>query len=264
MGEAWSKSIPIRVVSRLDVKNGRLVKGIQLEGLRDVGDPVLAATEYYLAGLDELVIVDVGASLYGGTPLPELVRHISEQVRIPVTVGGGVRDVKAARTLLGAGADRIALNSAAVTRPSLIKELAEEIGTQAVVLSVHAKERKHGSWECLTESGRQLTGVHVTDWIQDATDLGAGEVFLTSVDRDGTKRGFDTSLVRAVREVASVPVIASGGFNDAGSVVQLLTEADCDGFAVSSRLHFGECELRDLKETLARAGIVVRQVPDAS
>ena len=226
-----------RVIPVLHVKGPNLVKGIHLEGLRVLGKPEAFARHYYEQGADELIFLDIVASLYGRNNLEEIVRRVADQVFIPLTVGGGVRSVEDAQRLLRSGADKVAVNTAAVRRPALLRELAEAVGSQAVVVYVEAKERG-GWWECLTDNARERSGQGVLEWIQEAVSLGAGEVLLCSVDRDGTGLGYDLELTRRVSDAVTVPVVALGGAGNPEHCVQVLKEGKADAVAAASLFHY--------------------------
>ena len=202
--------MPTRLIPRLDVKGKNLIKGIHLEGLRVIGDPQAFARKYYEDGADELLYVDVVASLYGRNSLHDIVRRTAQDVFVPLTVTGGLRSVDDVREMLRAGADKVGINTAATKRPELIREVARKFGSQCMVLSIEAKRTSAGKWEAFTDNGREPTGLDVVEWAQRGVELGAGEILLTSVDQEGTRDGFDTDLIAAVASVVPVPVIASG------------------------------------------------------
>ena len=208
----------IRIIARLDIKGSNLIKGIHLEGLRVIGDPRVYARKYYQEGVDELVYMDVVASLYGRNNLHDIVRHAAHDVFVPLTVGGGLRSVDDVRDILRAGADKVAINTAAVKRPELIRDVSTVFGSQCMVLSIEAKRQSDGRWHVYTDNGREKTGIDVIEWAIRGVELGAGEILLTSVDREGTRKGFDIELARAVSDAVPVPVIASGGM---GSIEQI-------------------------------------------
>ena len=255
---------PKRVIARLDIKAPNLVKGIHLEGLRVMGSPEEFAARYYAQGADELLYIDIVASLYERNSLLPLVERTAAEIFVPLTVGGGIRSVDDIRRLLRAGADKVAVNTAAIRRPELIREASRLFGSQCVVLSVEAKRLSGGGWEAYTDNGRERTGLDAIDWIRRAVDLGAGEVLVTSVDREGTRRGFDLELVAAVGPHVPVPVIACGG---AGSVADIRDcfAAGADAVAVASLLHYGTETMPSLKAKLRAAGVEVRapHVPTA-
>lgn len=246
-----------RLVARLDVKGENLIKGINLEGLRIVGKPGEFAQYYYESGIDELLYIDSVASLYGRNNLHEVVAKAAEKVFIPITVGGGVRSVDDARQLVLAGADKIAINTAAVHRPELLTEVAEVYGSQAVVLSVQAVRQTAEQWEVFVENGRESTGLDVISWIRKAIDLGAGEILLTSVDQEGTQKGMDLALIKAVTEFSNVPVIASGGVGSPNDFCDALQQ-DCDAVAVASQLHYKSASVAQFKQCAKQAGYAIR------
>jgi cyclase len=252
-------STPVRIIPKLEVKGPHLIKGIHLEGLRVVGKPEEAALRYYADGADELIYVDIVASLYQRDNLLDVVRRTAEQVFIPLTVGGGVRCIEDVRTLLRVGADKVAINTAAVTRPEMITEAAEAFGSQCIVVSIEAVRREPGVWEPHTDSGRTPTGLDAVEWAVRAAELGAGEILLTSIDQDGTCRGFDLDLVRAVTSSVPIPVIASGGAGNSDHVAAAIESAGADAIAVANILHFNKVTLGRLKDDLRRHGIAVRE-----
>lgn len=247
-----------RLIARLDIKAPQgLVKGIHLEGFRVVGDPAERALAYYDAGIDELVYMDAVASLYGRNSLVDLVSATAQRIFVPLTVGGGVRSTDDVYRLLRAGADKVAINTAAVRRPELLGEAAKTFGAQCIVLSVEAKRRPGGGWEAYTDNGREKTGLDALEWMRRACDLGAGEVLLTSVDREGTKRGFDLELVRAASSSVGVPVIASGGAGSVGDVAAAFA-GGADAVAVAHMLHYKMETVASLKAGLRERGLEVR------
>ena len=253
----------IRLIARLDIKGPNLIKGIHLEGLRVIGSPNEHALRYYLQGADELIYMDCVASLYGRNNLREIVTAAAHDVFIPMTVGGGVRSVDDVRDLLRCGADKVALNTAAVARPQLISEIAERFGSQCVVLSVEAKQIARGHWEVYTDNGRERTGLDAIEWVKRGVALGAGEVLLTSVDREGTRRGFDVPLVRAVTAEVSVPVIASGGMGKVADLVAVVHDAEADAVAMADILHYQRSTIGDIRGAARAAGIAMRSYEPA-
>jgi imidazoleglycerol phosphate synthase cyclase subunit len=245
-----------RIVPCLDVRDGRVVKGVRFQGLRDAGDPAERAAEYERQGADELVVLDVTASPETREASADTVRRVREVLAIPLTVGGGVGDVEHARTLLCAGADKVSVNTAAVARPGLVAELAEEFGTQCVVVAVDAR-RDAGGWETLVLSGRESAGVDAVEWSRRATELGAGEILLTSWDRDGTRSGCDLELLRAVTGAVPVPVIASGGVGTDDHAEEAFA-AGAAAVLAASIFHYGDDTVRRLKTSLAERGVAVR------
>ncbi len=252
-------SVAVRVIPCLDVDAGRVVKGVNFAALRDAGDPVEMARVYDAEGADELVFLDVTASSGDRETTYDVVRRTAEQVFIPLTVGGGVRSVHDVDRLLRAGADKVSLNTAAVTRPELLREAGERFGAQCIVISLDARRAAEApsGFEVTTHGGRRGTGMDAVEWAAQAEALGAGEVLLNSIDADGTREGYDLELVRAVRAAVGVPVIASGGAGAAGDFVPAV-EAGADAVLAASVFHFGELRIADVKSALARAGVPVR------
>jgi len=249
----------IRVIARLDIKGPNLIKGIHLEGLRVVGKPNDYAIRYYNQGIDELVFMDSVASLYGRNHLGGILKAAAENIFVPITVGGGVRSVEDALDLLHCGADKIAVNTAAVDNPSLITQISTALGSQAMVISIEAKRAEGDTWEVFTDNGREATGIDVIDWAVEAVTLGAGEILLTSVDREGTRRGFDVELVKAVTDRVTVPVIASGGMGGPQDLVRVVTEANADAVAMADILHFNRSNLAEIRKVAKSAGLKVRE-----
>lgn len=253
-----------RLIARLDIKGPNLIKGVHLEGLRKIGDPQEHATRYYEDGADELIYMDVVASLYGRNSLDDVVRRATEHIFVPIAVGGGVRSVADADRLLRAGADKVAINTAALSHPDLISELARQFGSQCVVLSVEAKRRRSGGWEAYTDNGREHTGRDVVDWVTQAEDLGVGEILLTSVDMEGTRRGFDVELVRAVTDKVNIPVIASGGLGTTDHVVDVVQNGFADAVATADAIHYKRTTLGDMRADLIAKGLPLRDVTGLS
>ncbi|HJA02915.1 MAG TPA: imidazole glycerol phosphate synthase subunit HisF [Candidatus Gallimonas gallistercoris] len=247
-----------RLIPCLDLKDGRVVKGVNFVHLVDAGDPVETAKLYNAFGADELVFLDITASYRGNTPMWEIISRASEQVFLPLTVGGGIRTTEDFRRMLSCGADKIAVNSAAIKDPTLITEAALKFGRQCVVLAVDAKRNEQGRWDVYLNGGRVKTDLDAIEWIQKAERLGAGEVLLTSMDRDGTKEGYDLELTRAAAEAVNIPVIASGGAGKMSHFYDVLTEGKADAALAASLFHFGIINMRDLKSYLAERGIAVR------
>jgi cyclase len=252
--------VSIRLIARLDVKGPNLIKGVHLEGLRVVGDPNVFARRYYDAGIDELIYMDVVASLYGRNNLTDIVRRTAEDVFVPLTVGGGVRSVEDVELLLRSGADKVAVNTAAVARPELIREIAGRFGSQCMVLSIEAKQ-DGPRWEAYTDNGREHTGLDAVEWASRGAELGAGEILLTSVDREGTRSGFDLELVHAVATAVDIPVIASGGMGTIEHVVDVVERGAADAVAIADALHYDRVDLGDIRRALLDRGISVRRAP---
>ena len=252
----------IRLIGRLDIKGPNLIKGIQLEGLRVIGDPNQFALSYYRQGIDELLYIDAVASLYGRNSLLEVVECTTHDIFVPVTVGGGIRSIDDIHHLLRAGADKVAINTAAIARPNLIAEAAAAFGSQCIVVSIAAKRRPEGGWEAYVEGGRERTGVEAVSWAEEAVRLGAGELLITSVDREGGQRGYDVDLVRAIAEHSPVPVIASGGAGNADHLIDVIRSGKADAVAVATVLHFGKSTVVELKRALSEQDIPVRDAAE--
>ncbi len=252
----------VRVIPCLDVNGGRVVKGVNFVGLRDAGDPVELASRYDGEGADEVVFLDITASVEERSTMLDVVRRTAETVFIPLTVGGGVRSVEDARALFRAGADKVSVMSAAVYRPELVNELALEFGTQAVVIAVDARRWSDGrdGYELFTRGGRTPTGIDAVEWAREAAERGAGEILLTSMDRDGTRDGFELTLTRAVVDAVTVPVVASGGVGSLDHLVAGALEGGADAVLAASIFHFGELTIGEAKAHLAAAGVAVRPV----
>ncbi len=248
-----------RVIPCLDVTDGRVVKGTNFIDLRDAGDPVELAARYDLEGADELVFLDITASSDNRDTTIEMVRRVADEVYIPFTVGGGIRTLEDARRMLRAGADKVSVNTAAVERPELISEIAGEFGAQCVVCAIDAK-RSADSWEVFLHGGRTPTGIDAIEWAQEAVRRGAGEILLTSMDRDGTREGFDLDLTQAIVDAVTVPVIASGGVGSIEHLVEGVTVGRADAVLAASIFHFREHTVADAKAEMSAAGIHVRPV----
>lgn len=248
----------IRLIPRLDVKGTKLIKGINLEGLRVLGDPQVFARRYYEQGADELLYVDVVASLYGRNSLHDIVRNTARDLFVPLTVTGGIRSVDDVREMLRSGADKVGINTAALKRPELIREVARKFGSQCMVLSIEAKAIGPGRWEAYTDNGRERTGFDVVEWAQRGAELGAGEILLTSVDREGTRHGFDIALVSAVACAVPIPVIASGGMGKPHDLVDVIRQGHADAVAMADILHYGRATLADIKSVAHDANLITR------
>jgi cyclase len=248
----------VRLIARLDIKGPNLIKGVHLEGLRVIGSPHEHALRYYQQGADELVYMDVVASLYGRNNLGDIVRSAARDVFVPMTVGGGIRSVDDVKELLRCGADKVAVNTAAVARPELITDIARRFGSQCMVLSVEAKQTGPDTWEVYTDNGRERTGLDVVAWVRRGVELGAGEVLVTSVDREGTRKGFDVRLVSAITREVSVPIIASGGMGSTDDLVDVVRSGGADAVAMADMLHYGRATIGDIRAAALAAGLDVR------
>ena len=250
-----------RIIPCLDIKDGRVVKGINFLSLRDAGDPVEVAAAYSMSGADEVVFLDITATHEGRATAAELAARVAEQLSIPFTVGGGVRSAEDFRAILLAGADKISINSAAIDRPELIAEAAEKFGSQCVVVAIDARRRADGSgWDVYKHGGRLNTGLDALEWAARAEKLGAGEILLTSMDRDGTKAGYDLELTAAVSGNAGIPVIASGGAGSMEHFADAFLEGKADAVLAASLFHYHEVDIPELKRYLAGRGVPVRPV----
>ena len=249
-----------RIIARLDLKNHNVIKGIQMDGLRVMGPVQELATKYYLDGADELIMMDIVASLYGREAMAEIIRDFTKECFVPITVGGGIRTLEDADLLFRAGADKVAVNTGALANPQLITEIAEKYGSQAVVVHVDAKSNPSGGWDAYTESGRNFSGLGVVEWISQAIGHGAGEVLVTSVDQDGTRKGLDRALLGSLTGVISVPLVLSGGARDATDVAQVLGLNEVDGVAVGATLHYGTTTVNEIRENCRGLGVDVREL----
>lgn len=249
-----------RIIPCLDLKDGRVVKGVNFVSLTDAGDPVETAKLYNAFGADEIVFLDITASYRGDSPMWDVIARASEQVFLPLTVGGGMRTTEDFRRMLACGADKIAVNSAAIRNPDLITDAAMKFGRQCVVLAVDAKRGENGRYDVYLNGGRVNTGLDAITWIRVAERLGAGEVLLTSMDKDGTKSGYDLELTRQAAEAVNIPVIASGGAGKKEDFADVLTAGKADAALAASLFHFAELDMRELKNYLAERGIPVRKV----
>jgi cyclase len=248
----------VRLIARLDIKGPNLIKGVHLEGLKVIGSPNEYALKYYEQGADELIYMDSVASLYGRNHLGEIIKDAAKEIFIPMTVGGGIRSVEDATEILRSGADKVAINTAAVANPALITQLAEKFGSQCVVLSIEAKNNSNGHWEVLTENGRERSGLDVVEWAIQGCSNGAGEILLTSVDMEGTKKGFDNELLKAVSSQVEIPVIASGGMGKLSDAVDAIEKGEANAVAMADILHYGKATFSEVREELKVNGILVR------
>ncbi|MCB1176972.1 MAG: imidazole glycerol phosphate synthase subunit HisF, partial [Leptospiraceae bacterium] len=232
----------IRIIPRLDIKGPNVVKGIHMEGLRVVGRPELFANQYYLQGADEIIYIDTVASLYQRNNLEDIISRAADQIFLPLTVGGGIRSKENAKKILRAGADKVAINTALFENPELISECANAFGSSCVVVSIQAKKNPDGRYECMKDNARERTGFDVIEWVEKVEKLGAGEIMITSIDRDGTGKGYDNELLKEVSNSTSIPVIASGGAGNYNHVIEVLNESEVDAVAIASVLHFNMLE----------------------
>lgn len=247
----------IRLIARLDIKLQHLIKGVQMEGWRKMGNPAERAKLYYAQGADELLYMDVVASLYERNNLSDIVREVAQEAFVPITVGGGIGDLKSAKQLLDVGADKVAVNTAATKTPEIIREISDTYGSQAMVVSIEAKSQPQGGWEAMTDNGRNHTGRDVVRWAVEAAELGAGEILITSIDRDGTMKGMDVNLIRAVASEVDIPVIASGGVASSAHVSQAV-EAGATAVSLAKALHTDHLSLAGLRDELSQTGMPVR------
>lgn len=247
----------VRLIARLDIKGENLIKGVHLEGLRVIGDPQMYARRYYEQGADELIYMDIVASLYGRSNLVDIVRRAARDIFVPLTVGGGIRSIEDVTSLLRSGADKVAINTAAVNRPELITEVAQKFGSQCMVLSIEAKRQGDNRWEVYTDCGRERSGLDVLDWAKRGIELGAGEVLLTSIDQEGTRNGFDLDLLEAINKFAKVPVIISGGYGEAQHLRAAIDFA-ADAVAFADALHYERTNLAELRKIAAEMDVKVR------
>ncbi len=249
----------VRIISRLDVKAPNLIKGIHLEGFRVMGDPYEFAKQYYHAGADELLYMDIVASLYNRNNLTELVKRTANDIFIPFSVGGGIRSVSDVTELLRAGADKVAINTAATKRPELITEVAKRFGSQCMILSIEAKRIGGHKWEAFTDNGREHTGLDVVEWALKGQSLGAGEILLTSIDQEGTRKGFDLELVQAVSHAVSIPVIASGGMGTLNHFSEVVKIGKADAVAIADLFHYQRATVQEVRDFAAKESIEVRE-----
>ena len=250
----------IRIIPRLDIKGANLIKGIRLEGLRVIGDPQEHALRYAAQGADELLYIDIVASLYGRNNLSDIIQRAADKVFIPITVGGGIRSVEDAKHILRSGADKVAINTAAIARPGLISDVARKFGSQAMVLSIEAISQGPGKWEAFTDNGRERTGKDVIEWVKQGVELGAGEILITSVDREGTRKGYDIDLIRQVSAAVSVPVIASGGMGTVEHMLAAARDGHADAVAMADVLHYNRMSIDQIRQAALDAGVPVRRL----
>lgn len=248
----------VRLIGRLDIKGKNLIKGVQLEGLRVMGSPSDFGLSYYQQGIDELIYMDCVASLYGRNQLSEIISNAAKDIFVPITVGGGIRSCEDVTSIMRAGADKVAINTAAIKDNGLISEIAEMFGSQCMVLSIEAKRIGNDAWEVYTDNGRERTGINVIDWAKKGERLGAGELLVTSVDNEGTRKGFDVELIHAVTKAVSIPVIASGGMGKPSDIIPLYANAKPDAFAVADILHYKRASVQELRLVAISENLGVR------
>ncbi|MFZ5561500.1 MAG: imidazole glycerol phosphate synthase subunit HisF [Pseudomonadota bacterium] len=252
-------SLAKRIIPCLDVDQGRVVKGVKFLDIRDAGDPVEIARRYDLAGADEIIFLDITASHEGRDTTVRTVERLAAEVFVPLTVGGGIREIRDIRTMLNAGADKVSINSAAVLRPEFVQEAADKFGAQCIVIAIDAKRVAEGRWEIFTHGGRKATGLDAVEWARRMTGYGAGEVLLTSMDADGTQAGYDLGLVRAISDAVAVPVIASGGVGNLQHLADGILQGHADAVLAASIFHFGAHTIPEAKRYLAARGIEMRR-----
>jgi len=245
----------VRLIARLDIKGPNLIKGIRLEGLRVMGDPQEFARRYYEQGADELIYMDIVASLYGRNSLNDIVQRAARDIFVPLTVGGGIRSVDDVRAMLRAGADKVAINTAAVASPELVRKVARTFGSQCMVLSIEAKAQGPDRWEVFTDNGRERTGLDVVEWARRGVELGAGEILVTSVDQEGTGKGFDVRLSKAISSQVPVPVIVSGGMGNTDHAVEVARDGMADAIAMAHVLHYNHATVNGVRAALHEAGV---------
>ncbi|MFA7682189.1 MAG: imidazole glycerol phosphate synthase cyclase subunit [Candidatus Peribacteraceae bacterium] len=248
----------IRIIPRLDIKGPNIVKGIHMEGLKVIGNPPEIARRYYDAGADELLYMDIVASLYGRGINVELVKSVAREIFIPLTVGGGIQSIHDINNVLHAGADKVAINTFAVGHPEMLQDAVRQFGSQCIVLSIEAKKSPAGTWEVYTDGGREHTGLDVVEWAKKGLSFGIGEILITSVDNDGTRKGYDNELIQALELISPVPVIACGGAGSMDSVKSVLQQNAIDGIAMATALHYADYSIHDLKKYLYDANFPIR------
>ena len=248
----------VRIISRLDIKGSNVVKPVQTEALRVIGDPKTLAEKYYAAGIDEIFYLDIVASLYQRTVDFAMLKDVVRDIFVPVTVGGRIRSIEDIQAILASGGDKVAINTYAIENPHFLSHAVREFGSQCIVLSIEAKKIADGKWEAYTEGGRQKTGVDVVEWAKKGIDLGVGEILLTSIDHEGTRKGFDLPLIQAITAFSPVPIVAHGGAKDPQSVCSAIEEGKADAVSASSIFHYDECSVQSIKDYLTTNQIPVR------
>ena len=253
----------IRLIARLDIKGPNLIKGIHLEGLRIIGSPNEYALRYYLQGADELIYMDCVASLYGRNHLSDIIKKAAKDIFIPITVGGGIRSIDDATDILRMGADKVAVNTAAIANAQLISDISKRFGSQCMVLSIEAMQVGPARWEAYTDNGRERTGLDVVEWVKRGVKMGAGEILLTSIDREGTRKGFDVALIKAISTEVSVPIIASGGMGKPEDLLDVVINGGADAVAMADILHYKRAQIFNIRAIAKAAGIDVRHYEHA-
>lgn len=249
----------IRLIARLDIKGPHLIKSINLEGIRKIGDPNEHALRYYNQGVDEIIYMDMVASLYGRNNLYDIVEKTTKDIFVPITVGGGIASVKHAETVLHNGADKVAINTAATKKPALISDIANRFGAQCMVLSIETKKQPDGTWEAYVDCGRERSGLNAIEWAKQGVELGAGEILLTSIDQEGTRQGFDLDLIKQISEAVPVPVIASGGFGALEHLDEVIFEGKADAVAFADALHYDRIPFPDIRRHALEKGHPIRK-----
>ncbi len=250
----------IRIIARLDIKNEYVIKGIHLEGLRKVGNPNELAKKYYENGIDEIIFMDAVAAYYDRNSLSDIIQKACEEVFVPITVGGGIRNLNDIKKALNSGADKVAINTKAIQDSNFIKEASEIFGSQCIVSSIVAKKIGDNKWEAYVDNAREPTGKDVIEWAKEVEKLGAGEIMLTSIDKEGTKKGFDIELNKAVSEAVAIPIISSGGMKNSDNAIELLKNSNVDAIATASTLHYDLEDIKSIKEKLVHNNIEVRKI----
>ena len=248
---------PIRIISRLDIKSNKVVKGINLEGVRQVGEPKFLAEKYYKQGVDEILYMDVVASLYERNTITKFIKQAAENIFVPLTVGGGIRNMQDIRNVLNNGADKVAINTAAIKNKELIKKASQEIGSQSIIVSIEAKKKGKETWEAYYDNGREKSGLDVIKWAKEAEQLGAGELLVTSVDTEGLRKGMDLGLLERLRKIISIPIIFSGGVGKKEHIIEASQYAD--GIALASILHYEKYQIDEIKQLLKKDKINIRE-----
>jgi len=247
-----------RVIARLDIKNEFIIKGVHLEGLRKIGNPNKTACKYYFQGIDELVFMDAVAAYYDRNSLLDIIREACHDVFVPITVGGGLRNLNDIQNALNAGADKVAINTMAISNPSFLEAASKKFGSQSIVSSIVAKKTSNNNWEAYTDNGREPSGKNAIEWAKEVESLGAGEIMITSIDADGTKRGFDIELNQIIASNLGIPVIASGGAGSNDQIIKLMKNANVDAVAIASMLHYGMSDVKSIKSSLIDSGFDIR------